>query len=95
VGVNIKNPTLAQYHRNGIGGESFHEVRFTAEYDTGVDEHVIAIVTDLECYMVSLDHPDRHWRSSDYFGTILRDWIERESCNNCGGMLEHRSFCKR
>lgn len=73
----IHEPTFAQFHRNGVGGEPFYEVRFTAQYD-GEDtrEHVIAIVTDDECYMVSLDNPARKWRGSDYFGPQLREWLD-------------------
>jgi hypothetical protein len=91
----IHEPTFAQTHRNGVGGEPFTEVRFTAQYDgEDTQEHVIAIVTESECYMVSLDHPDRKWRGSDYFGPQLREWIARETCDDCYGIMTHQVWCE-
>lgn len=90
----IHEPTFAQSHRNGVSGEPFTEVRFTAQWDDeDTREHVIAIVTDSECYMVSLDNPDRKWRGSDYFGPQLREWIALNTCDDCYGIMTHNEFC--
>ena len=75
--IDASEPTFVQFHRNGVGGESFYDVRFVAQWDGDEEgERVIAIVTESECYIVSLDNPLRKWRGSDFFGPQLREWLD-------------------
>lgn len=73
----FRNVTLVQYHRNGIGGEGFYEVRCEADWD-GTWYNVIAILTDTECYMVTPSDPDKKWRGSDMFAADLHEYINKK-----------------
>ena len=76
----ISNVTLIQFHRNGVGGLAFTEVRFTADYE-GLPTNVVALVPEdygSEVYMVSLDQTGRKWRGSDVFGDELRKLIQED-----------------
>lgn len=42
--ANVKQVQEIAYHRNGIGGEGFHAVRFTADTDEGPDQNMLGIV---------------------------------------------------
>ena len=89
----VRDITVCEAHRNGVGGEPFTEIHFTTDYD-GEPMQVIAIVTDDECYVVTPGNPEVHWRGSDYFGPVLRKWLDDGPVLDCCfGRIGHKSYC--
>lgn len=84
----VRDVTHAEYHRNGVGGEGFWEVRFTTDAGNGESIGVIAILTDSECYVVTPSDIRQHWRGTDYFREPLRRFIEATKCPRCGLMRD-------